>query len=495
MFPLSGEIQGMTAPWLFHDIRKTKKTGTVFFEQTAETIKVFFKQGDVIFASSNSDNDSLGELLLRTGKITQQQLEKASTIAAKSGKNIGAVLFEIGALQPQELVDQTKLRARRNILSLFKSRQGRYRFDGGALSGAEIVPLPMSTSELILEGVRSLDWQEIRTSLPPLNTIIQKPADPAPLFQSTQLDQPERAILSLVDGSASIQDICGLSRLGDLRTLSALYVLLALRVLLPAGTKDQTEKEFTYQEERPNLAPAEIVGPDSATESLINRELLKNAYNSLDLHNYYEILGVGHSATPYEIKKAYTSLYQLYHPDRQTNPQLADIRLQLKTLVENINEAYQVLRVKEKRDQYNIDLASGTKKYGQEEQQPANKEEADKAAAEVLFNEGMKQMHVQNFWGAEESFRGATRLVPSKAVYIFHQGLAIFRLPRRSHEAEEYFLKAIELAPSRIEYYLELGNFYTKTGLKGKALVQYQKALKRDPNSEKVKQAIKAAGG
>ena len=184
MVPLSGEIQGMTEPWLFHDIRKTKKSGTVFFEQAAETIKVFFKQGDVIFASSNSDNDSLGELLLRTGKITQQQLDKASAIAAKSGKNMGAVLFEIGALQPHELVDQTKLRARRNILSLFTWRQGRYRFDGSALSGAEIVPLPMSTSELLLEGVRSLDWQEIRTSLPPLNTIIQKPADPAPLFQS-----------------------------------------------------------------------------------------------------------------------------------------------------------------------------------------------------------------------------------------------------------------------------------------------------------------------
>jgi curved DNA-binding protein CbpA len=495
MFSPAGAIKDFVTPWLFQDFCKEKKTGTVTFTQGAETIKVFFRQGDIIFASSSRDNDSLGEQLLNAGKITQQQLDKASTIANKDGKRVGAILFEMGALQPHELVERTKLMARQNILALFKWREGDYHFDDNALPGAEIVPLPMSARDLIIEGVRGLDWQEIRTLLPPLNTIVHKPAAPSPCFQNAHLDEAERALLPLISGTVSMQDICNLSRLGDLKTLSALYVLLALRVLAPVGLKDQSAREFTYQEERPAPARAVSVGPDSATEAFVNREVIKNAYDSLARQDYYEVLGVGRSATPQEIKKSYAGLFQLYHPNRRANSSLSDMKRQLTTLFENINEAYQVLRVKEKRDQYNLDLASGTKKYGQNEPHPASKEETDKAAAEALFNVGMKQMHVQNFWGAEESFRGAARLVPSKADYIFHQGLAVFRLPRRSHEAEEYFLKAIELAPNRIEYYLELGSFYTKIGLREKALIQFQRALKRDPQSDKIKLAIKKAGG
>jgi cytochrome c-type biogenesis protein CcmH/NrfG len=104
-------------------------------------------------------------------------------------------------------------------------------------------------------------------------------------------------------------------------------------------------------------------------------------------------------------------------------------------------------------------------------------------------------MRVRNYWGAEEAFRGAVRLDPSKADYVFHQGLAVLHVPRRGHEAEEYFLKAIKLASSRVEYYMELGNYYMKNGAKAKALTMYQSALKRDPNSEKIKQAVKTAGG
>jgi cytochrome c-type biogenesis protein CcmH/NrfG len=42
---------------------------------------------------------------------------------------------------------------------------------------------------------------------------------------------------------------------------------------------------------------------------------------------------------------------------------------------------------------------------------------------------------------------------------------------------------------------MELGNYYMKNGDKAKALPMYQSALKRDPKSEKIKQAVKNAGG
>jgi tetratricopeptide (TPR) repeat protein len=124
-----------------------------------------------------------------------------------------------------------------------------------------------------------------------------------------------------------------------------------------------------------------------------------------------------------------------------------------------------------------------------------DKDEINKVSAATKFNEGMKQYRVQDFWGAEEAFRWTIRLDPSNAEYVYYQGLALVHMPRRRHEAEEYFLKAVNMAPSKIEYFLELGNFYAKNGLKAKAMTVYQDALKRHPNADQIKQAIKNISG
>jgi predicted Zn-dependent protease len=86
------------------------------------------------------------------------------------------------------------------------------------------------------------------------------------------------------------------------------------------------------------------------------------------------------------------------------------------------------------------------------------------------------------------------RLDPGNADYVFHRGLALSRIPQKGHDAEEYFIRAIELAPTKTGYTLELGQFYVRHGLKTKALSVYRDALKREPHSAEIMQAFKKAG-
>lgn len=64
---------------------------------------------------------------------------------------------------------------------------------------------------------------------------------------------------------------------------------------------------------------------------------------------HYEILGVNKDATEVEIKKAYRSASLKYHPDRNSSKEAV-------TKIQHINEAYEILSDKEKKQQYDNEL-------------------------------------------------------------------------------------------------------------------------------------------
>lgn len=65
--------------------------------------------------------------------------------------------------------------------------------------------------------------------------------------------------------------------------------------------------------------------------------------------SHYEVLGVNKDATEVEIKKAYRSASLKYHPDRNSSKEAV-------TKIQQINEAYEILSDKEKKQNYDNEL-------------------------------------------------------------------------------------------------------------------------------------------
>ena len=86
----------------------------------------------------------------------------------------------------------------------------------------------------------------------------------------------------------------------------------------------------------------------------------------MEYKDYYKILGVSRTATPEEIKTAYRTLARKYHPDVSKEANAEE-------KFKEVGEAYEVLRDKEKRAQY--DQFGGQFRHGQSFSPPPGWEE------------------------------------------------------------------------------------------------------------------------
>lgn len=89
-------------------------------------------------------------------------------------------------------------------------------------------------------------------------------------------------------------------------------------------------------------------------------------------NNYYQILGVSPDAEDFVIRAAYKALVQRYHPDKYQDPKNEEIKK-----IQLINEAYQVLSDKLKRQEYDASYQAESQK--QPNQNQSTKSETDRA--------------------------------------------------------------------------------------------------------------------
>ncbi len=521
--PLSGDIKPRSVPWLFQTLRVQSKTGTASFEyiegKTALKIakKVYFRNGDIAFASSNLTADRLGDYLLAAGKITQAQFDASTEIMLKTGKRQGAVLVEMGFISPQALVESVKDHVKQIIVSLFPPHAGTYRFDEGPLPVQDIIPLQLSTGNLILDGLATLDWKDIRKSLPAPTTVVRPATDPSALFQDANLSADQKIVLSLVDGKRTIEEVASLSGIGDFNAFKALSVLFGLRMIEEGAIKSEEEMSFAREavQEAVRLSKArdekQAAARPAEPEMQVTRESIQQAFETLAKQDHYQVLKVERDADVPAIKKAYFRLAKAYHPDRHFDSAMADMKDRLDTLFDRIHKAYDTLSDDVKRAEYNLMLSRqqpaapspaaaspASPQSGEfveqhaEEYQENYKEKAERAA--VQFNNGMRDFQVGNYWAAVDSFTWAVRLDPIKAPYFFYLGLCLSNIPRRKHEAEEHLQKAIELDATKVEHHIELSNLYLKSGIKAKSLAVLNAALEHVAWKDKLEEAIAAAG-
>jgi curved DNA-binding protein CbpA len=519
--PLSGRLRDTRLPTLLRFLQRNKKTGILNIHRNDLDKSIYFKNGDIVFATSKYPDDRLGEVLLKMGRITLDQYETSVRLLKQTGKRQGTILVEQGFIAPKDLFMAVTYQVKEIILSLFTWIEGDYLFQEGNLPSEEVITLRMSTARLIYEGVhRNQDWTRLRRELPPISTQLQITTDPLVLFQDLGLEPPNRQFISLIDGNRTVEELFRQSALPVFETLKCLYFLIAIGIVeaktvevktaepIPSS-EDQTSPSFhpepasisreqeiqieVQEEKREDVEESshELFKEKDETEEF-NKQKIREAHAAMKDQDHYEVLGVRRDTPKDEIKKAYFILAKAYHPDRHFQSGMEDVKGQLEELFQRITEAYDTLLMERKRKEYDLTLIMS--KYGKK-QPAAASEETDEARAVQQFQRGEEAIKRGDYREAVHSFQWAVRLKPKQAQYYTALGKALAKTPRRIHDAEQNFLKAIELEPSNAEHYIALGFLYKEGKLNQRAIRQFEEALMWDPENKKAKAELQQLKG
>ena len=241
--PLAGSIEETGLLRILIHLNRHRKSGTLVIKTPVFTKKVFFVKGDAVFASSTYEDDRLGEMLLKAGKITMEQYDKSVELLKKTGKRQGAILVELGFLTPKDLFWGVKYQVREIIYSLFLLETAGYEFIEGDIPSNEVITLKMSIGNLIYEGIKRVDnWTRIRNEMPATDIVLKLSSDPASIYQDVELSQQDRKMLSLVDGRKTIKEIIDNAWMGSFEAMKTLYVLCSIGVLEEKEKAPETEK-------------------------------------------------------------------------------------------------------------------------------------------------------------------------------------------------------------------------------------------------------------
>jgi hypothetical protein len=240
---LQGDLSKIQLPDVLSFVAMIRETGKLQLTTGQLERTILWKDGDIVFATSNSPDHSLGMFLLRNGKITRDQYEESKRRVTPQLRH-GKILVQMGAISPKDLWWGVKNQVLEIIYSLFGWKEGAFAFyESHEELTQERIVVQINTSSVIMEGIRRLDESaRIREKIPDLGMVFVKVAGVVPDFEDLDLSHSEIGIYNAIDGRKSVRELTGRSELTEFEVTRILFQLVSARLVEPV--KPEEEKGF-----------------------------------------------------------------------------------------------------------------------------------------------------------------------------------------------------------------------------------------------------------
>jgi hypothetical protein len=254
---LEGTLRDFSLADIFQLIGLQRKTGVLTLRGKDDTVTVTFLDGKVVGADSLNRRleNRLGSVLIKSGTLTQDQLNRALEIQRETLQRLGFILTHYGIISADSLKQAIQLQILQIVYRLFRWKDGDYHFSQETtIEYDRDNVVPITAESILMEGARMMDeWPIIEKRIRSHDMVFRKKLtdqeivvvgaedadeiDFAPdtmtarkkkniISDKIRISEEEKAIYDMVDGTQTVGDIIEISRFSEFDTNKALYELL-----------------------------------------------------------------------------------------------------------------------------------------------------------------------------------------------------------------------------------------------------------------------------
>lgn len=340
---LPGALVRGGAPLVIARAVRQRFSGCLAFEVDQGLRRVVFKEGDVVIAASAVHGESLVAFLAQRGDLSAETAAQIEHRIPTFGRHAGAALIARGLLEQGELWPVLRAHSEWVLAQLFTIERGTVHIE-------HPIPERLAAEPAVFGGA---------TGAEVLVEVVERAVSP-----SQALDHLGNGAATFQPGSASkLLGECALPR--ELNDLVARAQQLSLDHLLTESTEPRLpcvlyaltllevlrrkELELAADGAAPRLRAAPE--PDEIDDEAV-RARVQARRALVDEGDYFALLGVPRQATGYDIRRSYVELRRQFEPGQILRRNTLDLAEDVDTILEVLDEAYEILRDQQRRERY-----------------------------------------------------------------------------------------------------------------------------------------------
>jgi hypothetical protein len=245
---LKGNLRDFSTTQLLNLVNLARKTGKLTVNGQSQEAILHFREGRLIHACTNADEGYLTTMLLRTGKLTEDQASKVSSQSGSSSdKVMGKYLMDARLVSRDDIVQGVKDYMLEIVYDLFTWNEGEFFFEQDLLPASDRITVPLNLDNVILEGSRRIqEFDKLQDELPDLGRIALKITD-KPL-RDVKLTQDDWRVISHIHPRNTVKQIAQNNNMDEFQIRKIVYGMLQaglVETVIPEGMEARERTPVT----------------------------------------------------------------------------------------------------------------------------------------------------------------------------------------------------------------------------------------------------------
>lgn len=215
---LAGDLSGLPLADFVGFVHQSRLSGALTVASGGFERSIAFKDGEVRGAQSNAPGERIGEVTIRLGYATEEQVGRAMAC----DRPLGKALVDLGFVSASDLWKCFHEQVTAVFHAMLLTKGGTFFLVDEDVSERSGAPLSVSTQSLLMDGIRRIDEMSLfRARIPGPDAFLRRREPKRPIT----LNPMEQTLIALVDGRRTVVQIATAAHVNEFDATKVLYHL------------------------------------------------------------------------------------------------------------------------------------------------------------------------------------------------------------------------------------------------------------------------------